>query len=129
MFNKVVRRNLALAAGFFWTGVAGYGQGVDATAQVPTAGPGSASVETSTAQTPMPPNSLEDLTMAGEYKSAKNVVEQEKPVFWTWYTDVGYTSEYNFRGTDLMPNSDGATQFDARVTKANFILGLFGIHQ
>jgi len=128
MFNKVVRKSLVIAAGFFWTGVAGYGQGVDATVQVPTAGPGSASVEIPSAQTHMP-NSDEDLTMAGESKSAKNVVEQEKPVFWSWIAAVGYTSEYNFRGTDLMPNSDGATQFNAEVTKANFTLGLFGIHQ
>src|SRR5437879_2538488 len=28
-----------------------------------------------------------------------------------------------------MPDSDGATQFNAQVTKANFTLGLFGIHQ
>ena len=83
MFNKVVRKNLVIAAGFFWTGVAGYGQGVDATVQVPTAGPGSATVDIPTAQTPVP-NSLEDLTMAGESKSTKNVVEQEKPVFWSW---------------------------------------------
>jgi hypothetical protein len=128
MFNKVVRRSLVLAAGFFWTGVAGYGQGVDTTVQVPTAGPGSATVEIPSAQTSMP-NFGEDLTMAGESKSAKNVVEPEKPVFWTWYTDVGYESKYIFRGTNLMPGSDGAIFGDARVTKWNFTLGLFGIHQ
>jgi hypothetical protein len=124
MFNKVVGRNLALAAGFFWTGAAGYGQGVDATET-----PGPALVEIPTAQTATPSNSGEDLTMAGEYKSAKNVVEQEKPVFWTWYTDAGYESEYNFRGTNLTPNSDGAVFGDARVTKWGFTLGLFAIHQ
>src|SRR6266853_6801568 len=108
MFNKVVRRNLALAAGFFWTGVAGYGQGVDATVQVPTAGPGSAIVEIPAAQTATVSNSGQDLTMAGEDKTAKNVVEQEKPVFWNWYSEFGYESEYNFRGTNLTPGADGA---------------------
>ena len=69
------------------------------------------------------------LTLAGEYKQAKNVVEQEKPVFWTWYADVGYESEYNFRGTNLTPGANGAGFFNARVTKWNFTLGMFGIHQ
>jgi len=69
------------------------------------------------------------LTLGGEYKQPKNVVEQEKPVFWTWYTNVGYESEYNFRGTNLTPGAKGAGFFDAEVTKWNFTLGLFGIHQ
>jgi hypothetical protein len=67
--------------------------------------------------------------MAGEYQQPKNVIEQQKPVFWTWYTDVGYESEYNFRGTNLTPGANGAGFFDARVTKWNFTLGMFGIHQ
>ena len=70
-----------------------------------------------------------NLTMGGEYKQPKNVIEQEKPVFWTWYVDAGYESEYNFRGTNLTPNANGAGFFNARVTKWNFTLGLFGIHQ
>src|SRR5262249_43080451 len=37
--------------------------------------------------------------------------------------------EYNFRGTNLTPGADGAGFFDAEVTKWNFTLGLFGIHQ
>jgi len=74
-------------------------------------------------------NADSNLTMGGEYKQPKNVIEQEKPVFWTWYVDAGYESEYNFRGTNLTPNANGAGFFDARVTKWNFTLGLFGIHQ
>src|SRR5439155_16942900 len=70
-----------------------------------------------------------NLTLGGEYKQPKNVIEQEKPVFWTWYTNVGYESEYNFRGTNLTPGAAGAGFFDAEVTKWNFTLGLFGIHQ
>ena len=69
------------------------------------------------------------LTMGGEYKQPKNVVEQEKPVFWTWYADEGYESEYNFRGTNLTPGATGAGFFNARVTKWNFTLGAFGVHQ
>jgi len=67
--------------------------------------------------------------MGGEYKQPKNVVEQEKPVFWTWFVDAGYMSEYNFRGTDLTPGAGGAGFFDAQVTKWNFTLGLYGVHQ
>src|SRR5262249_31986764 len=74
-------------------------------------------------------NADSNLTMGGEYKQPKNVIEQEKPEFWTWYTDVGYESEYNFRGTNLTPGANGAGFFNARVTKWNFTLGLFGIHQ
>lgn len=75
------------------------------------------------------PNRDANMTRGGEYKQPKNVIEQEKPVFWTWYADAGYESEYNFRGTNLTPNANGAGFFNARVTKWNFTLGLFGIHQ
>ena len=57
-----------------------------------------------TAQVPPPhpgvavPNSESDLTMAGESKSTKAVVEQEKPVCLNIYFEGGYTSEYMFRG-------------------------------
>src|SRR5262249_1802329 len=74
-------------------------------------------------------NADSNLTMGGEYKQPKNVIEQEKPEFWTWYTNVGYESEYNFRGTNLTPGANGAGFFDAEVTKWNFTLGLYGIHQ
>ena len=98
-----------------------YAQGVDATVQNPFA-PGSALLN-------IAPDADGHLTLGGEYKQPKNVVEQEKPVFWTWYTDVGYTSEYNFRGTVLTPGANGAGFFRAEVTKSDFTLGLFGIHQ
>jgi hypothetical protein len=97
-----------------------YAQAVSSTVQVPFAG---------SALMNIGPNGDANMTMGGEYKQPKNVVEQEKPVFWTWYVDAGYESEYNFRGTNLTPNANGAGFFDARVTKWNFTLGLFGIHQ
>jgi hypothetical protein len=97
-----------------------YAQAVSSTVQVPFAG---------SALMNIGPNGDANMTMGGEYKQPKNVVEQEKPVFWTWYVDAGYESEYNFRGTNLTPNANGAGFFNARVTKWNFTLGLFGIHQ
>src|SRR5438132_695273 len=75
------------------------------------------------------PNSDTDLTMAGEYKSTKEVVEQEKPVCYNWYAEGGYTSEYIFRGTNLMPDSDGGGFLGAQVSRWGFTLGVWGIHQ
>jgi hypothetical protein len=97
-----------------------YAQAVSPTVQVPFAG---------SALMNIGPNGDGNMTMGGEDKQPKNVIEQEKPVFWAWYVDAGYESEYNFRGTNLTPNANGAGFFDVRVTKWNFTLGLFGIHQ
>jgi hypothetical protein len=97
-----------------------YAQAVSPEVQVPFAGSALMNIGS---------NEDSNLIMGGENKQPKNVVEQEKPEFWTWYTDVGYESEYNFRGTNLTPGANGAGFFDARVTKWNFTLGLFGIHQ
>jgi hypothetical protein len=125
--TKTLKRCLLFAA-FVGAPIAIYAQGVDAIVEVPTTAHRSALIEIPTAQNPTA-SSDNNIPMAGEYKSTKNVVEQEKPVFWTWYADVGYESEYNFRGTNLTPNADGAVFGDVRVTKWNFTLGLFGIHQ
>lgn len=67
--------------------------------------------------------------MGGEYKATKNIIEEEKPVFWNWAVDVGYTSQYNFRGTNLTPDADGAGFIAAEVSKWNFTLGVYAIHQ
>jgi hypothetical protein len=94
--------------------------------------PGPAVENTSTASTALiniGPSSDSSTTLGGEYKQPKNVVEQEKPVFADWYVDMGYESEYNFRGTNLTPNADGAAFMNARVTKSNFTLGFFWVHQ
>jgi hypothetical protein len=90
---------------------------------------GSAIVEIPTAQTSGASSSEQGVTMAGEYKSTKNVIEQEKPVCWNWYADVGYESQYNFRGTNLTPDSDGAGFITVDVSKWGFTLGVYGIHQ
>jgi len=75
------------------------------------------------------PNSESDLTMAGEYKSNKAVVEQEKPVCLNIYFEGGYTSEYMFRGTNLMPDSDGGGFLQAQLSKWGFTLGVWDINQ
>jgi len=124
-----LRKFPLLVAAFFCAGRLAYAQGVDTIVEVPTAAPRSALIEIATARQNAVDNSDDNLTMAGEYKATKNVLEQEKPVFWNWYTEFGYESEYNFRGTNLTPNADGAVFGDARVTKWNFTLGLYGIHQ
>jgi hypothetical protein len=103
----------------------------DPTVEIPTAGTGRAIVEIPTAGGS---GVVRDLTgsnvaMGGEYKASKNIIEQEKPVFWNWAADIGYTSEYNFRGTNLTPDADGAGFIAAEVSKWNFTLGVYGIHQ
>jgi len=90
---------------------------------------GGAIVEIPTAQTSNASSSDQDLTMAGEYKSTQNVIEQEKPVFWYWAFDIEYRSEYNFRGTNLTPDSEGAGYIRADVSKWGFTLGLAEFHQ
>jgi len=76
------------------------------------------------------PNSDSDLTMAGEYKSTKAVVEQEKPVCdFNFSLDGGYYSEYIFRGTNLMPDSDGGGFLGVQLSTWGFTLGAWGIDQ
>jgi hypothetical protein len=121
MPNNSVKNSFRIAIAFFCATCTSYAQGVDPTVKDPFP-PGSALMNIGL-------NADGNLTMGGEYKQPKNVIEQEKPVFWTWYTDIGYESEYNFRGTNLTPDADGAGFSNIQVTKWNFTLGLFGIHQ
>jgi hypothetical protein len=125
--TSTLKRCLLFAA-FVGAPIAIYAQSVDTIVEAPTTDHRSAFIEIPTAQNPTA-SSDNSIPMAGEYKSTKNVVEQEKPVFWNWYAEFGYESEYNFRGTNLTPGADGAVFGDVRVTKWNFTLGLFGIHQ
>ncbi|HEY2123942.1 MAG TPA: hypothetical protein VGG94_00650, partial [Chthoniobacterales bacterium] len=119
-----------LAAACFCAARITYGQSVDTIVEIPTTGHGSALVEIPTIrQETDDSNSEAKITMAREYKSTKEVVEQEKPIFWRWYAEAGYESEYNFRGTNLTPGADGAGTFDVEVSKSNFTLGFYGIHQ
>jgi len=121
MPNNSVKNSFWIAIAFFCAMCTSYAQDNGPTVQNPFPA-GSALLN-------IAPNADGNLTLGGEYKQPKNVVEQEQPVFWTWYTDVGYESEYNFRGTNLTPGAPGAGFFDAQVSKWNFTLGLFGIHQ
>jgi hypothetical protein len=125
--TKTLRRCLLFAA-FVGAPLAIYAQGVDTIVEVPTTAHRSALIEIPTAQNPTA-SSDNNIPMAGEYKSTKNVVEEQKPVCWNWYADVGYWTEYNFRGTDLTPNSDGSVFINADVSRWGFTLGFFGVHQ
>src|SRR5437667_112184 len=115
----------------FWTAAALFCATQFCSAQSSDIGP------TVEAQPPRPavalPNSDSDLTMAGEYKSNKQVVEQEKPVCdFNFYFEGGYTSEYIFRDTTVgniafFIQRTAQTSFDA--TGTNPITGLpFNVH-
>src|SRR5438132_825573 len=80
------------------------------------------------------PSGLEPLlTAATEYKSTQNVkatqATEEAAQFWSWSANAGYTSEYIFRGTNLMPDSDGGAFATMNVSKWGFTFGIYGIHQ
>jgi hypothetical protein len=72
--------------------------------------------------------------LGGEFKSTENVGSTEETTkSWSVYTNVGYTSEYNFRGTNLTPDSDGAIFATANLSFSgefgSLTLGVYGIHQ
>lgn len=119
MLKNFVKNSFWIAIAFFCAMCTSYAQGLDLQNPFPV---GSALLN-------IGPDADGHLTMGGEYKQAKNVVEQEKPVCWNWYADIGYVSEYNFRGTNLTPDSSGAGFITADVSKWGFTLGLYGIHQ
>jgi hypothetical protein len=121
MLKNFVKNSFWIAIAFFCATHMSYAQDSGPTVQNPFPA-GSALMN-------IGPDADGHLTLAGEYKQPKNVVEQEKPVFWTWFVDAGYMSEYMFRGTNLTPDADGAGFFDVQVSKWNFTLGLFGVHQ
>src|ERR1700736_5196713 len=124
-----LRKFPLLVAAFFCAGRLAYAQGVDTIVQVPTTAQRSALIEIPTAQTTSQSDANNNITMAGEYKSTKNVVEEQKPVCWSWYADFGYTSEYNFRGTNLTPDADGAVYLNAAVSRWDFTLGFYDVYQ
>src|SRR5437868_13489844 len=105
MRKNIVASYLALTGGFFCAATLSYSQGVDIVVATSAAPRNSPTVQVQTASD-QGDNSNPGTTVGGEYKSTKNVVEEvEKPVFWNWAADIGYVSEYNFRGTNLTPNS------------------------
>ena len=116
-----VKNSFWIAIAFFCAMHTSYAQGVDPTVQDPFPA-GSALIN-------IGPNADGNLTMGGEYKQPKTIVEQQKPVCWEWYADVGYWSDYNFRGTDLTPDSDGSIFGNVAVSKWGFTLGMFVDHQ
>ncbi|PYJ33455.1 MAG: hypothetical protein DME79_06175 [Verrucomicrobia bacterium] len=121
MLKNLVKNSFWIAIAFFCAMCTSYSQVYGPTAQNPFPA-GSALIN-------IAPDADGHLTMGGEYKQPKNVVEQEKPVCWEWYADVGYWTEYNFRGVDLTPNSDGSIFGNLDVSKWGFTLGIFVDHQ
>jgi hypothetical protein len=72
----------------------------------------------------------EQATDTSDQKSTKNPQAiQEVVSGWSVYSNIGYTSEYNFRGTDLTPDSSGAGFITANVSRGGFTFGIYGIHQ
>jgi hypothetical protein len=72
----------------------------------------------------------EQATDTSDQKSTKNPQPiQEVVSGWSLYSNLGYTSEYNFRGTNLTPNSSGAGFVTANISRGGFTLGVYGIHQ
>jgi hypothetical protein len=73
--------------------------------------------------------------IASQFKSTEPVqtTEEVATKAWSVYTNVGYTSEYNFRGTNLTPDSDGAIFATANLSFSgefgSLTLGVYGIHQ
>src|SRR5881396_249166 len=72
-------------------------------------------------------NANGNTTMAGEYKQPKNVVAEqpEAPKWWSITAEVGYESEYIFRGTNLTPNSDGLEFQQVIFSAKGFTLGMW----
>ncbi len=70
-------------------------------------------------------------TGSSDGKSTKNVqtTQEAEASPWSVYFNGGYTSEYIFRGTNLMPNSDGGDFFTGNVSYKGFTFGVYGIHQ
>jgi len=68
-------------------------------------------------------------------KDSKAVpITQEKEPLVTFLLETGYTSEYIFRGTNLMPNSNGGYFYNLQFTvpkagPGSFTAGLWAIHQ
>jgi hypothetical protein len=61
-------------------------------------------------------------------------ITQEKEPLVQFLLESGYESEYNFRGTNLMPNSEGGFFYQAQATipkvgPGSLTLGLWAIHQ
>ncbi len=121
MLKNLVKNSFWIAIVFFCATYTSYTQGVDPTPQNPFPA-GSALINIGS-------TSDNNITLGGEYKQPKTVVEQQKIACWNWYLDMGYWSEYNFRGTDLTPNSSGAGFITGDFSWGGFTFGVFGIHQ
>jgi hypothetical protein len=72
----------------------------------------------------------EQPTDTSDQKSTKNPQALQEVVSgWSFYSNIGYTSQYNFRGTNLTPDSSGAGFITANISRGGFTFGIYGIHQ
>jgi hypothetical protein len=67
-------------------------------------------------------------------KDSKAPITQEKEPPVHFLLETGFTTEYNFRGTDLMPESDGGFFYQVQATipkvgPGSLTLGMWAIHQ
>jgi hypothetical protein len=121
MLKNFVKNSFWIAIAFFCAMCTSHAQGVDPTPQNPFA--------TGSALINIGPDADGNLTIGGEYKQPTAVVEQQKPACPNWYADIGYWSQYNFRGTNLTPDSSGAGFMTLDMSWWGFTFGLYGIHQ
>ena len=79
--------------------------------------------------------SAQSVDVRHDSKDAKSVPITQEPAPQVHYLlEMGYVSEYNFRGTNLMPNSNGGIFYQAQATIPNvgpgsLTLGAWVIHQ
>jgi hypothetical protein len=70
------------------------------------------------------PTADKNVVLAGQHKSAKEVMMQEETApWWSITIESGYSSKYIFRGTDLTPNSDGIVFSEVKASAWGFTLG------
>lgn len=149
MQKRNVIANLTVTLGFSWAATVGYSQAVYNAVQNPQTtrsaiieiGTTGIVAEHTNSQTI---SSFSDASIAIQDKnvapiedknvvqnSGKNVVleQPEKEPFLHFYSEFGYESEYNFRGTDLTVGADGAIFGDLEVSKWGFTLGVYDVYQ
>ena len=118
MLKNSVKNSFWIAIAFFCATQMSYTQ-ADPTVQSPFPA-GSALIN-------IGPDANGNLTLGGEYKQPKNVVAEQKeaPKWWSVTAEVGYESEYIFRGTNLTPNSDGLEFQQVYFSAKGFTLGMW----
>ena len=118
MLKNLVKNSFWIAIAFFCAMRMSYAQ-ADPTVQHP--------FPAGTALTNIGSNANSGIQLGAEYKQPKNVVAEqpEAPKWWSITAEVGYESEYIFRGTNLTPNSDGLEFQRLEFSAKGFTLGMW----